>query len=119
MAAENKPAGKGSHVSLLMHNLEESKNSEDGSDDEEEKQPGKLLAEKSRTVDDLLDEFNEAFRMKVSLFLKVLSDWWPCPSTIDAFNGIKVYISRLFHMTVARPKFQSKKFFSINVQIIE
>ncbi|CAH3135142.1 unnamed protein product [Porites lobata] len=65
MAAENKPAGKGSHVSLLMHNLEESKNSEDGSDDEEEKQPGKLLAEKSRTVDDLLDEFNEAFRMKV------------------------------------------------------
>ena len=74
MAAENKPAGKGSHVSLLMHNLEESKNSEDGSDDEEEKQPGKLLAEKSPTVDDLLDEFNEAFRMKVSLFLKVLSD---------------------------------------------
>ena len=74
MAAENKPAGKGSHVSLLMHNLEESKNSEDGSDDEEEKQPGKLLAEKSRTVDDLLDEFNEAFRMKVSLlFLKVKS----------------------------------------------
>ena len=67
MAAENKPAGKGSHVSLLMHNLEESKNSEDGSDDEEEKQPGKFLAEKSRTVDDLLDEFNEAFRMKVSL----------------------------------------------------
>ena len=57
-----------------MHNLEESKNSEDGSDDEEEKQPGKFLAEKSRTVDDLLDEFNEAFRMKVSLFLKVLSD---------------------------------------------
>lgn len=73
MAAENKPAGKGSHVSLLMHNLEESKNSEDGSDEEEEKQPGKLLAEKSRTVDDLLDEFNEAFRMKVSLFLKVKS----------------------------------------------
>lgn len=73
MAAENKPAGKGSHVSLLMHNLQESKNSEDGSDDEEEKQPGKLLAKKSRTVDDLLDEFNEAFRMKVSLFLKVKS----------------------------------------------
>ena len=73
MAAEKEPAGKGSHVSLLMQNLEESKNSGGGSDDEEKKQPRKLLAEKSRTVDDLLDEFNEAFRVKVSLsvFLQV------------------------------------------------
>ena len=74
MAAEGKSAGKGSYVSLSMDDMKESNYSEKDDEKEERKSEITRKEEAQGVVDEFLDEFNEAFRRKVSLvnLIKIL-----------------------------------------------
>lgn len=74
MAAEGKSAGKGSYVSLSMDDMKESNYSEKDDEKEERKSEITRKEETQGVVDEFLDEFNEAFRRKVSLvnLIKIL-----------------------------------------------